>query len=120
MLSHKNFPDRPKTFSGYTTFFRSYKKNFPDIPGNEKNFQEITEIRVFKSALWAKNAILMTFFTQEKGTIKAIFYKKIIVKTTRINFTYLKMSFKCFRFISNVNFVLHTNQRPFVFSKQQQ
>jgi hypothetical protein len=30
------------------------------------------------------------------------------------------MSFKCFRFISNVNFVLYTNQRPFVFSKQQQ
>jgi hypothetical protein len=28
------------------------------------------------------------------------------------------MSFKCFRFISNVNFVLNTNQRPFVFSKK--
>jgi hypothetical protein len=25
----------------------------------------------------------------------------------------------CYRFISNVNFVLNTNQRPFVFSKQQ-
>jgi hypothetical protein len=34
-----------------------------------------------------------------------------------INFTYLKMSFKCFRFIFNVNFVLYTNERPFVFSK---
>jgi hypothetical protein len=27
------------------------------------------------------------------------------------------MSFKCFRFIFNVNFVLYTNERPFVFSK---
>ena len=35
---------------------------------------------------------------------------------TRINFTYLKMSV----FISNVNLLLCTNQRPFVFSKQQQ
>ena len=24
---------------------------------------------IFLSALWAKNAILMTFFTQEKGTL---------------------------------------------------
>ena len=33
------------------------------------------------------------------------------------------MSFKCFRFSSNVNFVLYSiysNQRPFVFSKQQE
>ena len=27
------------------------------------------------------------------------------------------MSFKCFRFIFNVNFVLYTNERPFEFSK---
>jgi hypothetical protein len=27
------------------------------------------------------------------------------------------MSFKCFRFIFNVNFVSYTNERPFVFSK---
>jgi hypothetical protein len=27
-----------KIFSGYTTFFRKYEKNFPDIP---ENFQDI-------------------------------------------------------------------------------
>jgi hypothetical protein len=72
-------PDIPKNVSGCTTFFPKYEKNFPDMPKKfsgymifftemNKNFPEITYIQVFKSALWAKNAILMTFFTQEKGT----------------------------------------------------
>jgi hypothetical protein len=36
--SQKNFPDIPKTFSGYITFFPKCEKNFPDIP---KNFPDI-------------------------------------------------------------------------------
>jgi hypothetical protein len=34
----KSFPDIPKKFSGYTTFFPKYEKKFSDIP---KNFQDI-------------------------------------------------------------------------------
>jgi hypothetical protein len=51
--------------------FRIYQKNFRiyDIfPGKEKNFPEIT-VSCFQKCPLGKNAILMTFFTQEKGTL---------------------------------------------------
>jgi hypothetical protein len=71
-IYQKNFPDIAHFFLNMTKIFRIYQKFFSkyDIfPEGEKKFPEITSIQVFKSALWAKNAILMTFFTQEKGTL---------------------------------------------------
>ena len=68
----KNFPDKPHFFLHTKKCFRTYRKILRkcDIfPGKEKIFPEITYIQVFKSALWAKNAILMTFFTQEKALL---------------------------------------------------
>jgi hypothetical protein len=37
--SQKNFPDIPKKFAGYITFFPKYEKKFPDIP---KKFYDIS------------------------------------------------------------------------------
>ena len=66
----KKFQDISHFFLNMKKIFRIYLKilrKYDIFQGKEKHFQEITYIQVFKSALWAKNAILMTFFTQEKG-----------------------------------------------------
>jgi hypothetical protein len=52
----KKFPDIAHFFLNMTTFFRIYQKILP--------IYDILPIYI-----WAKNAILMTFFTQEKGTL---------------------------------------------------
>ena len=52
-----------KIFRIYQKIFRKY-----DIfQRKEKHFPEITYIQVFKSALWAKNAILMTFSRKKRA-----------------------------------------------------
>ena len=66
----KNFPDIPHFFLHMKKCFRIYRKilgKYDIFRGKEKSFPEITYIQVFKSALWAKNAILMTFLKQEKA-----------------------------------------------------
>ena len=50
--------------------FRIYQKicrKYDIFQGKEKHFPEITYIQVFKSALRAKNAILMTFSRKKRA-----------------------------------------------------
>ena len=70
LTSQKNFQDIPHFFVNMKKIFRifqGFSRIYEIFPGNEKNFPEITYIQVFKSALWAKNAILMTIFNARKG-----------------------------------------------------
>ena len=64
----KHFPDISHFFLNVKKFFQIYQKIFP-IYDFFPETKTTTQIQVFKSALWPKNAILMTFFTLEKGTL---------------------------------------------------
>jgi hypothetical protein len=78
--SQNFFPNIPKKFSGYITFFPKYEKNFPhipkffsgykNIPRNEKKFSgKLHKFKISKVPFGQKKAILKTFVKQEKGTL---------------------------------------------------